>query len=668
MASGSLSEGLMVPPRLTGALRSFSNSKRLQRQELFSKEGLTWKKVTQFFRQHLDKAEQQTAAEQLKRILQAAKQIVGTDFGQETIESAAVFLFKTFYNKDQVGHEETRAIKQMFGPFPSSAAEASFAAIGQLAALSDEVQLEAFVRAQDSRPSLDRTPFGRNISFSYESYALDYLEGVPWACLEDGLSRDISLDFDRFLSGQQENRRDQLADGASAVRPPRGAVLREEVDRYLSQGNMGQSSAEELCTSLFEMLASHKTDDELQNELFELLGPEGFEMIERLLQRRTDIVDALLSAPPDQKLSHLTGGNWSICCSTNKRNSPYRGEAAKSFTLGGVPTSSVRGLVKEHPRGGIRAPGAAAEKDVCASAPPYPRSCVVGSSRGPYAGVHPVDTAVSPDLSTAVTVEPLHCGVATETHLSCSNCGAPIKGGRKGNGEGSKPTYGCQVTIQSEQERQMLKVQRREEKKRRERRGEEPDSSAVVDSSFHFDPKELRLQSLPHTSTRTHTYFLTHYLEREEQRRGGAPRGINSPPLSCNESGERIRTQELEHALLTARRLPLLGRQRDHQRIRYPHVYDAYAEATKMPAFVGGAKLLLPEGIKRENSKMFEEVVIPPNEPMPIGFEEKPVYIEQLDEVALLCEGPQQLLYALEKMMRMETGRNERRSDSSLEH
>lgn len=49
-------------------------------------------------------------------------------------------------------------------------------------------------------------------------------------------------------------------------------------------------------------------------------------------------------------------------------------------------------------------------------------------------------------------------------------------------------------------------------------------------------------------------------------------------------------------------------------------------------------QMLLPEGIRRENNKMYEEVEIPPNEPMPIGFEEKPVYISELDEVgAIVC-------------------------------
>lgn len=48
-----------------------------------------------------------------------------------------------------------------------------------------------------------------------------------------------------------------------------------------------------------------------------------------------------------------------------------------------------------------------------------------------------------------------------------------------------------------------------------------------------------------------------------------------------------------EQALLTARRDPVLTRERAYERIRYPNVYDVYAEATKMPAFVGGARVRL---------------------------------------------------------------------------
>uniref|UniRef100_W5K1G2 Activating signal cointegrator 1 complex subunit 3 n=1 Tax=Astyanax mexicanus TaxID=7994 RepID=W5K1G2_ASTMX len=468
----------MSPPRLTGALRSFSTvskqedfthelcdlkAKRQKRQELFARDGLTWPKVVQFFTQHLERKEQQATSQELKNILQAAKQIVGTEYGQDAIESAAVFLFKTFHNKDQIGHEETRAIKQMFGPFPASAAEASCAAVGRLVDQFGESQVEAFIQTQSSFKSVDRgAAFGRNIAFSFDTYVIDNQDPLPW---EEENDEDRSLDFNSFLNNHAGGRRTEVeAVGAQSRTAPSqssadGSILRREVEKYLSGGNMGSSSVEELCTSLFEMLTSTRSDDELQNELFEFLGPEGFEMISVLLQRRSDIVDSLLSAPPDSRLD---------------------------------------GMLKN-----------------------------------------------------------------SET----------------------KPTYGCQVTIQSEQEKQMMKFYRREEKRerKRERRGDDGETS---EATFHFDPKELRLQR--------------------------------------------------EQALLNARQSPVFGRQREYERPHYPHVYDAFAEATKTSAFIGGSKMLLPEGIRRENNKMFEQVEIPPNEPMPIGFQEKPVYISELDEIGQL--------------------------------
>ncbi|KAL6488712.1 hypothetical protein MHYP_G00024530 [Metynnis hypsauchen] len=494
----------MSPPRLTGALRSFSTvskqedftlelydlkAKRLKRQELFAREGLTWPKVAQLFTQHQEKKEQQSASQELKNILQAAKQIVGTEFGQDTIESAAVFLFKTFHNKDQVGHEETRAIKQMFGPFPASAAEASCVAVGRLVALLGESHVEAFIQTQSSSKTVGHgATFGRNITFSFDSYVLDTQDALPW---EEEQGEGRSLDFNSFLNNHVGGRRTEVETvGASSVSAlsqssAESSILRREVEKYLSGGNMGSSSAEELCTSLFEMLSSTKSDDELQNELFEFLGPEGFEMISVLLQRRSDIVDSLLSGPPDNKLS-------------------------------------------------------------------YPPDGILKS---------------------------------TET---------------------VKPTYGCQVTIQSEQERQMMKLYRREEKRERKRE-KRSDDGEYSEATFHFDPKELRLQR--------------------------------------------------EQALLTARRSPVLGRQREYERPRYPHVYDSYAEATKTSAFIGGAKMLLPEGIQRENNKMFEQVEIPPNEPMPIGFQEKPVYISDLDEIGQLVFKGMKRLNRIQSIV-FETGYN----------
>jgi len=195
---------------------------------------------------------------------------VGVENGQEAVESAAVFLFETFHNKDHVGTEETRAIKQMFGPFPASAAEASCAAVAQLVAPLGESPVEDFVRAQSSSRHLQRgSAFGRNIAFSYDSYTLDPVE-PPWAGSPED---EVGLDFNSFWSSHQVGRgggggqTEEYGSGEPSSHSVDGAILRGEVETYLDGGNVISSSPEELCTSLFEMLASHKSDDELQNEV-----------------------------------------------------------------------------------------------------------------------------------------------------------------------------------------------------------------------------------------------------------------------------------------------------------------------------------------------------------------------------------------------------------------
>ncbi|XP_013879087.1 activating signal cointegrator 1 complex subunit 3 [Austrofundulus limnaeus] len=469
-----------LPPRLTGFLRSFSSvskkedlteqfydlkAKRLQRQKLFAKEGLTWQKIVHFCTEHQDKAEQQVVNQELKSLLLSAKQIVGTEHGQEAVESAAAFLFETFYNKDHVGAEETRAIKQMFGPFPSSAAESSCSCVARLVAPLGDSRVENFIKTQSSRHNPQQcSAFGRNIVFSYDCYTLEPLESMPFSGTHDENSR---IDFLCFLNNQQSGKNAATENAPSPGRslgPDDGSILQIEVEKYLLGGNIISSNPEELCSSLFEMLASNKSDNELQNELFELLGPEGLEMISTLLQQRVSIVDSLLSTPHDR--------------------------------------------------------------------PSYQADV-----------------------------------------------------GRKVSGEVNKPAYGCQVTIQSEKEKQMMKMYRREEKKEK-KRVKGTDDADNSDAAMTFDPREMRAHR--------------------------------------------------EQALLNARYEPILTRERVYERIRYPNVFDSYAEATNAPAFVGGARMLLPENIRRENNKMYEEVEIPPNEPMPIGFEEKPVYISELDEIGQL--------------------------------
>ncbi|KAF7253723.1 Activating signal cointegrator 1 complex subunit 3 [Varanus komodoensis] len=479
----------MSLPRLTGALRSFSNvtkqddyseeaadltDKRSKLQEQLLNYGLTWKKIVRFIDENSTKEYQQSLQGDLRLLLQAAKHIVGSENGQEAIESGAVFLFKIFHTKECVGHDETKAIKQMFGPFPSSSATAACDATCRIVSHFTDEQLSTLLQMSEEQNDTPKLCFGKNIAFSFDMHDLDCFEELPInGTLDD--QKAISLDYSKFLNNHLErfpNGYDANS-GAKLLEKVDDSFLWCEVGKYLNEslkGTSGGPTREHLCCTLYEMLASQKSGDELQNELFELLGPEGFELIEKLLQNRSTIVNKSCSGPNDYNLQSLQE----------------------------------------------------------------------------------------------------HCRMLA--------------------GENAKPNYGCQVTIQSEQEKQLMKLYRREEKRsaRREKRTGD-DGDVFVDGGMCFDPKELRIQR--------------------------------------------------EQALLNARTMPVLSRHRDtdFEKIHYPHVYDAQAEARKTSAFVGGSKMLLPEAIERENNKMYEEVKIPHSEPMPIGFEEKPVYIKDLDEIGQLA-------------------------------
>ncbi|XP_050172493.1 activating signal cointegrator 1 complex subunit 3 [Myiozetetes cayanensis] len=479
----------MALPRLTGALRSFSNvtkhedyseeladlvTKRSKLHAQLLKSDLTWKKIIKFIDDNLDKKEHQTVNGDLKTILQAAKQIVGAENGQEAIESGAVFLFKTFQGKECVGHDETKVIKQMFGPFPSSSATAACDATSRIASHFTEEQLTALMQMGEEQNGDNRVFFGKNIVFSFDMHDLDHSEELPVNGEADA-QKNISLDYNKFLNNQLNHLRnycDEKSDLKSSEKVD-DSFLWCEVGKYLKEsqgGHPGGPTTEDLCCTLYEILASTKSGDELQNELFELLGPEGFELIEKLLQNRSLILERSLTCPNDNRFQALQ-------------------EQCKKFI-----------------------------------------------------------------------------------------------------GENAKPNYGCQVTIQSEQEKLLMKQYRREEKRnaRKEKQAGE-DGEVSGEGQMCFDPKELRMQR--------------------------------------------------ELALLNARSMPVLGRQREtsFEKIHYPHVYDSRAEAMKTSAFIGGAKVFLPESVQRENNKMYEEVKIPHSEPMPIGIEEKIVYIKDLDEIGQLA-------------------------------
>lgn len=52
-----------------------------------------------------------------------------------------------------------------------------------------------------------------------------------------------------------------------------------------------------------------------------------------------------------------------------------------------------------------------------------------------------------------------------------------------------------------------------------------------------------------------------------------------------------------------------------------------------LSGFISGLKMLLPENTKRKDTKEYEEVIIPKNEPAPLSVGNTRVQISDLDEV-----------------------------------
>ncbi|XP_076445059.1 activating signal cointegrator 1 complex subunit 3-like isoform X3 [Babylonia areolata] len=153
--------------------------------------------------------------------------------------------------------------------------------------------------------------------------------------------------------------------------------------------------------------------------------------------------------------------------------------------------------------------------------------------------------------------------------------------------EEQRPVYGCQVTVQSAEERELQRQIRREEKRQNKKdgkRGENPDLKALA-----FDPEEMKMA------------------------REAALRNARSKPLV---SGRSTQPQTRE---------------------KFPFVFDMYEEARHSSAFVSGTKLVLPEGFERKDDKVFEEINIPPSDPAPTSIGQHRVPIDSLDEIARMA-------------------------------
>jgi activating signal cointegrator complex subunit 3 len=132
------------------------------------------------------------------------------------------------------------------------------------------------------------------------------------------------------------------------------------------------------------------------------------------------------------------------------------------------------------------------------------------------------------------------------------------------------------------------------------------------------DKRPALLQSVVvHTTEEKNLKKQIRKIEKKMNKEFNKDMEVSNNSISL-EDIERMK-QEREQALIRAMYGPLFKEENREvlDRSEYPYVFDSYAEAKSTPAFISGAKMILPSGFIRNDQRRWEEITIPAPPPPP---------------------------------------------------
>lgn len=213
--------------------------------------------------------------------------LVGKDSSGETVENASVFVFTSLKEADHIGKNESATLKKLFGAFPATSATKACHIVQNLISLLPENFLAVINKRIEEKRDEPVKEFGSDIKFA----PLKQKDlSVDDELLSDSEDEDIEVKIS-FPPIKEEPApiRDKPSDSANNKDEINGSWLRDQCELYFADSSGGLSVLD-LCSALFDILASERDNAALQNELFELLGFDRFDFIQTLLANRHRIV------------------------------------------------------------------------------------------------------------------------------------------------------------------------------------------------------------------------------------------------------------------------------------------------------------------------------------------------------------------------------------------
>ena len=188
--------------------------------------------------------------------------VVGSEASTEIVESGVGLLFETFAGSELVTHAHTMKLRGIFGPFPASSATKACKTVNRITGwLPGEIAESLLTRTAETVLDESTTVFGRNIKFSYPDQP--NMEEFDW--LDSGSDDETSAisQFDmKYVSQATESGSGKKGNKVG------GHWLRSKVEESFGGPETGLGmSITDVCSHIFDVLSSAKSDEALQNEV-----------------------------------------------------------------------------------------------------------------------------------------------------------------------------------------------------------------------------------------------------------------------------------------------------------------------------------------------------------------------------------------------------------------
>ncbi|XP_072153378.1 activating signal cointegrator 1 complex subunit 3 isoform X4 [Bemisia tabaci] len=268
---------------------SLDKLRKLKENEL--KKKFSWSSLCQFI-ENIDGPNLEVA-ENLEKLLGDVKELMGDDEVMEVVEDATIFVLKLFMNESAMLMKHAMNLKKLFGPISFQQSSRLFEMVSKIVKLlSDDCKesIQELWQSTDSMVSKKTKLFNSDVTIDCDQ---DWAPpNLNFLSTLNAKSNDV---FNSFSMKYNTRTEVNSAPNQAMLRRHDLKYSKEWLANEIRKSFQGQTptdmSMEDFIVSVSATLESNHSNDELQNELFDLIGFDHFELVSCLLEHRNDIVN-----------------------------------------------------------------------------------------------------------------------------------------------------------------------------------------------------------------------------------------------------------------------------------------------------------------------------------------------------------------------------------------